>query len=205
MGMMAVLNSQQQQLWVKLGMGTISPSQGLNILERVLFSSATQIGVLPVNWPVYLQSLAWVEHPPLLDEIAQEIQTRSPAEQLSSPAPKLLEQLAVAAPDEHLGLVLAHLCQQVTRVLRLNSGQLIDPHLPLLNFGLDSLMAIELRNQIKAELSIEVPVVNFLQGQSLAQIAAEVLSQLQSGSSREADSEILSEPATDNEWEVLTL
>ncbi len=49
---------------------------------------------------------------------------------------------------------------------------------PLSNLGLDSLMAVELKNRIAVDLGVNVPMVKFLQGPSVAQAATQILDQL---------------------------
>ncbi|HKN82957.1 MAG TPA: amino acid adenylation domain-containing protein, partial [Pyrinomonadaceae bacterium] len=49
---------------------------------------------------------------------------------------------------------------------------------PLARYGLDSLMAIELAHSIEMSLGVALPMVSFLQGSSIAQLGAQVLSQL---------------------------
>jgi hypothetical protein len=49
---------------------------------------------------------------------------------------------------------------------------------PLTALGLDSLMAIELKNQLEFELAIRISIVMFLQGPSIAQFATQLLDQL---------------------------
>jgi acyl carrier protein len=68
-------------------------------------------------------------------------------------------------------------------VLGLSPSQL-DIQQPLTNLGLDSLMAVELKNRISADLGVNVPMVKFLQGFSVAQAATQLLEQL----TAEADS-----------------
>ena len=46
---------------------------------------------------------------------------------------------------------------------------------PLANLGIDSLMAVLLRNQVENDLRIRVPVVRFLDGVGIAGLAAEML------------------------------
>ena len=64
--------------------------------------------------------------------------------------------------------------QQVARVMRL-AAQQIELHQPLNTIGMDSLMGIELKNRVEADLKINFPIGMLLQGPSIAQIAAELL------------------------------
>jgi acyl carrier protein len=46
------------------------------------------------------------------------------------------------------------------------------------DYGLDSLMALELKNKIAVDLSVTVPTVRFLEGPSLREVAAQIASEL---------------------------
>jgi myxalamid-type polyketide synthase MxaB len=82
-----------------------------------------------------------------------------------------------AAPAERAQLLQSYVTEQVARVLGLSPSQL-DIQQPLTNLGLDSLMAVELKNRISADLGVNVPMVKFLQGFSVAQAASQLLEQL---------------------------
>lgn len=72
--------------------------------------------------------------------------------------------------------------------------------------GLDSLMAIELKNQIEGQLHVTVPVVNLLEGISLAEMGRQVISQLDFSADNPPPSDSTATDAGDEEeWEVLTL
>src|SRR5208283_2064684 len=87
------------------------------------------------------------------------------------------EALFAAEPAQRPQLLRSYLSEQVARVLGLSASKL-DVEQPLSNLGLDSLMAVELKNRIAVDLGVNVPMVRFLEGPSVAQAAAQVLDQL---------------------------
>jgi acyl carrier protein len=66
---------------------------------------------------------------------------------------------------------------QLSRIMGLQPSNL-DPDQPLNAIGLDSLMAIELKNQIETRLGITLPMAKFMEGpsvNSLADLVSELL------------------------------
>lgn len=82
--------------------------------------------------------------------------------------------MAVSDPATRHSLLTVYLQEQTARILRLPVSQL-DVQQSLNGLGLDSLTAIELQNEIETNLGIILPMVNFLQGPNIAQLAAEIL------------------------------
>ena len=98
------------------------------------------------------------------------------------------------------------------------SASALDVERPVSSLGFDSLMAIELKNRVEADLGIVMPIVQFLQGPSVAQLTALLLHELEapaadappssgvnSGVRRHGDGEALrvesATPPTDETWE----
>jgi phthiocerol/phenolphthiocerol synthesis type-I polyketide synthase C len=68
----------------------------------------------------------------------------------------------------------------------------VDAHEPLNRLGIDSLMAVELKNRVEADLETTLPVTALLQGPSLSQLAAQLLEGLDAPA---ADAPLASEEA----------
>ncbi len=89
------------------------------------------------------------------------------------------ETLLAAEPSARLGLLGAYLQAQVARVLRQAPAQLSTQQ-PLSAAGLDSLMAVELQHAIETDLGVVLAMVDFLHDRSIEQLAADLLTQLDS-------------------------
>src|SRR5262249_54348027 len=68
----------------------------------------------------------------------------------------LLSRLRGAPSDERLSLLVTCVSQEVQRVLRLPT--LPDPRLGFTDLGMDSLMAVELRNRLQQQLGSDYPL-----------------------------------------------
>ena len=80
-------------------------------------------------------------------------------------------------PQNRQSFIENHLRAEAARVLGLEPGRL-QMDQPLDRFGLDSLMAIELKNKIEITLGVVLPIVNFLEGSSISQLSIQVIDQL---------------------------
>ncbi|WP_413432684.1 type I polyketide synthase [Crateriforma spongiae] len=76
--------------------------------------------------------------------------------------------------DSRLGLTLTYLSNQLAMILGMSADS-IDRTEPLAALGLDSLMAIELKNNIEAKLDVQLPISRFVENPSLSTLAEAVL------------------------------
>jgi len=157
-----------------LGISSIAPKQALDVLGQLLGQTASQVVVVPVNWKQYREFYPAGSASPLLSELVrEETEVTRPAGSKSEKRDALL----AAEPPQRRQLLHSYLSEQVARVLGLSPSKL-DTHQPLSHLGLDSLMAVELKNRIAVDLKVNVPVVKFLQGFSVDQAVTQILDQL---------------------------
>jgi acyl carrier protein len=86
--------------------------------------------------------------------------------------------LEAAPADQRQELLTGYVRDQVVKVLGLPSPGALDLSQPLTDVGLDSLMAIELKNRIEAGLGTSLAVSNFVEGPSIVELAQRVLAQM---------------------------
>lgn len=126
------------------GMGFIAPQQGIATLAYLLKEQAVQVGVLPIGWPAFLAN---APTPHLFyanfSQPADEPAIATPIQAIS-----LRQQLAATEASARDQLLLQTLQRAVANVLGLRNPEQVDPCQGLLEMGLDSLMAIELRNHL---------------------------------------------------------
>jgi acyl carrier protein len=156
------------------GFGEIEPQQGLRCLGWLLAGDAPQLGVIPIKWKQFLgatDSPFYQEFYPLLEPLGSTSGSQEPSPGLFA---DIRQHIASAPASDRQAILLQYLCAAVAKVLRLDPEQL-DPHLGLVEMGLDSLMAIELRNRVQKELTIELPVTAYLDNSSIARIGELIL------------------------------
>jgi acyl transferase domain-containing protein/NADPH:quinone reductase-like Zn-dependent oxidoreductase/short-subunit dehydrogenase len=164
------------------GVGTISPTRGLAVLRALLASKSPQTAVLPIDWDQYIRQLsgpapAWlrrlsVRQPRQQAAAAVPVATSAAGDQVS-----LRDRLADIPSSRQLEAVEAHVAASVAAVIGLDPAKPLDPQQPLQEIGLDSLMAVELRNRLTISLALErgLPATLVFDYPTLAAIAKYVL------------------------------
>jgi acyl carrier protein len=132
------------------GIGTINPETGLIVLEQLLRTAPVQVGVLPVDWGRF-QAQARDQFSPLLDDLLGSRSQPSLAA-TSPPVGDLLRRLDRTMPEERQQALRRHLAAELARVLGLDPSQPLDPQRGFFDLGMDSLMAVELRNRLQSQV-----------------------------------------------------
>lgn len=138
------------------GLEPMSPEAGLDALELLLGQGTAQAVVASIRWPAMLGR--YPEPPPFLREFAPAVQKQAAqATNGSRSDTGVLDLLATASPGRRFDIVLDFVQSQAGHVLGISADQL-GPTTPLNEYGLDSLMAVELRNRLGQGLSLAQPL-----------------------------------------------
>jgi acyl carrier protein len=120
-----------------------------------LANGARQAAVLPMQWDLFLAPDR--EHPPtpLYDEIPR---SARPAKPVEEKAPLLRELQNEALAEKRLQRLTAFVRDRVVQVLGLPSADGVETGQPIREMGLDSLMAVEIRNALGVPFGEPLPV-----------------------------------------------
>ncbi|HEY6324152.1 MAG TPA: SDR family NAD(P)-dependent oxidoreductase, partial [Thermoanaerobaculia bacterium] len=157
------------------GLASLSPRDGVAAFGRLLGAGIAQVGVMPFDVERWRELYPGSAASPTLSRLA------APAGRGAGGDGRLSRgKLLSAAAPERESLLVAYLGTQTARVVGLSASGLLrlDPGQPLQRLGLDSLMAVELKNRIEADLGVGLPLRSFLQGANLRQVCGQVLEQL---------------------------
>ena len=134
----------------------IDPERGLALLERLWHAPQANVAVLPIDWTRWSDRYGAAAATPLLSQV------------LAAPRPRPHErvdrdELLALDPDARRARLTTWVIGLAATVLRLPEARL-EPDRPLGTLGLDSLMAIEIRNRLQDGLQVGVPLVELLRG-----------------------------------------
>jgi polyketide synthase 12/myxalamid-type polyketide synthase MxaB len=139
------------------GLEALGPREGLVAFERALNGSGPQVAVLSVDWNRYRQRARHVSSPFFAD-VAGAVRGAMAAATAQAAREEDLRQRVLDAPDARKrGIVQAFVTEKALRALGLDPSRAVDPRTPLGEMGLDSLLAVELRNTLGSALGKSLP------------------------------------------------
>jgi myxalamid-type polyketide synthase MxaB len=157
----------------ELGAGFLSAQEGLDLFERSLAGDRAQFTAALMNWDQARRTLR--SHEAFLSDVAGV----SPAPAGASAAvAELVEMLVRSDAGRRPAILLDEVRRRACTVLGLAPDHPIDPHRPLSDLGLDSLMAVELRNTLSSAIGKLLPSTLIFSYPSTAAIAEYLASQM---------------------------
>jgi phthiocerol/phenolphthiocerol synthesis type-I polyketide synthase C len=137
------------QSFENLGFSMITPELGMTALQQVLAADRSVTGVFGLDARQWFQSFPAAAHSSLFGELrdAGTVERRGDG--------KLQADLAALPENERPARVASTIADEIRAVLR--SSDPIDHSEAMTSLGLDSLMALELRNRLESSLGITLP------------------------------------------------
>jgi NADPH:quinone reductase-like Zn-dependent oxidoreductase/acyl carrier protein len=127
-----------------VGVGEIDPDQGIAALARALAEDPVQLGVVPIDWSRFA---------------GQPLAQRGFFSRVARSGPSLAEPAAAPALDlgglddqQRRQALDRHLRSHIAAVLGLESAGAVEPRSRLMDLGMDSLMAVELKRRLETTL-----------------------------------------------------
>jgi myxalamid-type polyketide synthase MxaB len=145
-GMAAGLESMQKKRMEAIGLQPIGPEEALLALQRMLTAEAAQIIALKADWPKFSRELPKGIERHFFAEVRGWRST--PSQSAAGKESNFLKELRQLPSSERHNRLADFIERQAAAVLGIASGKGIDRHQPLREIGLDSLMAVELRNSL---------------------------------------------------------
>lgn len=167
------------ELLTQIGLKYYSPQKLLKTVEYSLEIGVPQQVIIDIDWAIFKELYEARERRTLLKQI--NVQLPKPFKGQSGQLGEVLQQLENASVGDRYDLLIAYLQARVAKVLKLKDDLLPTPEQGLTQMGMDSLTAVELKNGIQKELGIDIPIIQFIGGTTIAALATELNKQLTQG------------------------
>jgi phthiocerol/phenolphthiocerol synthesis type-I polyketide synthase D len=151
----------------------ITPAEGIEALETLLGTDRTLTGVARLRTDRALAAFPEIRALGYFSRVVEELDG---ADDIAAWAG--VESLHGVDCAEAHRIVIDRLCARIAAVMGHADAAAVDTTQPLTELGLDSLMAVRIRNTAQADFGVEPPVALLLQGATLADIATDLVRQL---------------------------
>jgi myxalamid-type polyketide synthase MxaE and MxaD len=154
------------------GIDSMDPAVAVEVFGRLTAAGVPQMFVAPVAWDRLRQTRGAVHLGPVFERLAGDTDDTGRAD-----ADAFVQQLAMIAPGDRHALLEERLREMAARVLGVQAARL-RTDATLGSQGLDSLMALELRNHIEGAFDLKVSDTLAWNYPTLAKLSAHLLGQL---------------------------
>ena len=171
------------------GLGALDPEEGFDLLGRLMITDSAHVAIVPVEWQHFFARHPGARERRLFERVrnagpppASRANTADGVRRSGRPEPgpaagdaagkgALRQAIDLATPANRRTVLFEGVHAEAARVLGLAAAERIDPDTPLTELGLDSLMAVELRNAISHQLDQPLPATLLFNYPTLAELA----------------------------------
>jgi NAD(P)-dependent dehydrogenase (short-subunit alcohol dehydrogenase family)/acyl carrier protein len=150
-----------------IGIGNISPDKGMKLQEQAILSGAPTLAVLPFDWKLFFAARTAHHDWPLLQKLAAD----SEGEKKAAPSTNLVSLVDQAPSGGRLDAIRNYVSARLSSVLMLPPDYLLRDDQPFAELGLDSLMALELKNELQSSAGVSLPPTFLFEYPNLGQAA----------------------------------
>jgi acyl carrier protein len=162
--------------WRERGLAPIDPAHGLEQLAQLLREGAVHAAVLPIDWQRFIATLPAGVDPAFFDGVVpRAAASAAPAAEPQAAPATALSRLQAMPAGQRAAALAAHLVERALHVLGLDAGTPVDPKTPLKDLGLDSLMAVELRNALTRSIGRPLSATLLFDYPTLAALTAHLM------------------------------
>ena len=156
----------------------LTPRRGLQLIDEALTADLVHVGAFDPDWGKFLRVVPRADRLPFFADMLRAHAAAGSDGGAGAEASSALRQaLRTAAPEERAVMLERYVRDQVARVVGMPAGR-VDPEASLKRMGIDSLMALELKNRFEVDLGVPLPTVDLLRGPSVLEICARIARQL---------------------------
>ena len=175
---------------------SLSNAEGLAALNRLLCGNASQVAVMPVDWGRYTA----FGRVPFLDNLTTPTRVERPHNETKT---SIRQTILALSPEERESALCEHLHHQIAGILGFSTEKL-DVSMSLAAVGIDSLMAVEIKNYVEKHLGVTMSIVQLLQGPSIQELSTTILRQLADSPqqhSAQDEQTLAHEAVAETDWE----
>ncbi|MDT5246037.1 MAG: phthiocerol/phenolphthiocerol synthesis type-I polyketide synthase, partial [Mycobacterium sp.] len=150
----------------------IAPAEGIEALEAVLAGDLARVGVARLRLDRAAAAFPELQQLGYFAILAEELDIDSDDDWAG---PDALHDMDAVEANR---VVTARLGGRILAIMGYPKNSVIAADQPLTELGMDSLMAVRIRNTVRGDFGVEPPVALLLQGASLADLTADLIRQL---------------------------
>ncbi|WDZ54630.1 non-ribosomal peptide synthetase/type I polyketide synthase [Paenibacillus polymyxa] len=189
-GMAARFMERDPEYYIQKSIESVTVEKGIRAMEHLVGEAVAQSVVLPIlSWQTFGEKwFSPMSSPHVLKTLLQDESGQQENINKSKVDVDILEDIVSSPIQSRQNIVEMHIKTIVAKVLRYNPEDLSTKQ-PLTVFGMDSLMATEIKNRMEVAFKTPVSIVELLKGSSIYDLSEQMISKLyESGKISEQDS-----------------